>query len=126
ASDDPSHPFTPLALRNSRTVLAGISAACAAGAAVGGPATITGLSSAKPANFPSASSTAAPEKPTAGAGDSASSLPLPTVATDALTLLAAAPPPWLCGSTMPVSCTPLSSTPDFAAPLVRPSGYNPR
>src|ERR1700680_4339346 len=94
ASDDPSAAFTPLALRNSRTVSAGISAACAAGAALGGPATITGLSSAMPANFPSASSTAAPEKPTAGAGDS----PLPTVATDALTLLAAAPPPWLCGS----------------------------
>ena len=43
----------------------------------------------------------------------ARSLPLPTCATDALTLLAAPPPPWFCGSAMPVS-----STPDFAAPLL--------
>ena len=66
------------------------SAACAAGAAFAGPATTSGFNSAMPANLPSASSAAAPEKPSPGAGDSARSLPLPTGATDALTLLAAA------------------------------------
>src|ERR1700737_4807818 len=121
ASDDPPAASTPLALRNSRTVSAGTSAACAAGAAFGGPATTTGFNSAMPANLPSLSSAAAPEKPSAGAGDSARSLPLPTCVIDALTVLAAAPPPWFCGSAMPGR-----STPDFAAPLIRPSGFNPR
>ncbi len=83
ASDDPSGPLTPLALRNFCTVSAGTSAACAAVAAFGGPATITGFNSATPANLPSLSCAAAPEKPTAGAGDSAKSLPLPTWATEA-------------------------------------------
>ena len=44
---------------------------------LGGPATITGFNSAIPANLPSTSSAAAPEKPSAGAGDSATSLPPP-------------------------------------------------
>ena len=70
--------LTPLALRNSRTVSAGTSTACAAGVAFAGPATIAGFNSAMPANLPSPSSAAAPEKPSAGAGDSARSLPLPT------------------------------------------------
>src|SRR5438128_224302 len=97
ASDDPSDPLTPLALRKSRTVSDGTSAACAAGAAFGGPATITGFNSAMPANLPSLSCAAAPEKPTVGAGDSAKSLPPPTWVTETLTLLTAAPPPWFCG-----------------------------
>ena len=54
ASDDPSLAFTPLALRNSRTVSAGTSAASVGGATFGGPATMMGFSSAMPANFPSA------------------------------------------------------------------------
>src|ERR1700736_3211528 len=121
ASDDPPPAaFTPLALRNSRTVSAGTSTACAAGVAFGGPATITGFNSAMPANLPSLSSAAAPEKPSAGGGDSATSPP-PTCAIDALTLLTAAPPPWFCGSAMPVI-----STPDFAAPLLKASGFSPR
>jgi len=120
ASDDPSGPLTPLALRNFCTVSADTSAACAAVAAFGGQATITGFNSATPANLPSLSCTAAPEKPTAGAGDNAKSLPLPTWAREALTLLTAAPPPWLCGSAMPVI-----STPDFAAPLLMVSGFSP-
>ena len=82
--------FTPLALRKSRTVSAVTSTACAAGAAFGGPATSTGFNSAMPANLPSLSSAAAPEKPSAGAGDSATSLPPPIWATEALTLLTAA------------------------------------
>src|ERR1700687_4440497 len=101
ASDDPPAALTPLAPRNSRTTSAGTSAACAAGAAFGGPATTTGLSSAMPANLPSPSGRPPPENPPAGAGDSARSPPLPTCATDALTLLAAVPPPWFCGSAMP-------------------------
>src|SRR5436190_15045390 len=121
ASDDPSDPLTPLALRNLCTVSGGTSAACAAGAAFGGPATITGFNKAMPANLPSLSSAAAPEKPTAGAGDSAKSLPLPTRVTEALMLLTVARPPWFCGSAMPVS-----STPDFAAPLLKVSGFSPR
>jgi len=36
-------------------------------------------------------------------------------------VLAAAPPPWFCGSAIPVS-----STPDLAAPVARLSGFNPR
>ncbi len=47
-------------------------------ASLGGPATTAGFSSAMPANLPSPSSAAAPEKPSAGAGDSARSLPPPT------------------------------------------------
>ena len=43
ASADPPDALTPLAFKNSRTVSAGTSAACAAGAAFGGPATITGF-----------------------------------------------------------------------------------
>src|SRR6266700_1877734 len=120
ASDDPSDPLTPLALRNSRTVFDGTSAACAAGAAFGGPATITGFNSAMPANLPSLSCAAAPEKPTAGAGDSAKSLAPPTWVTEALTLLTVALPPWFCGSAIPVS-----STADFAGPLPAFSGFNP-
>src|SRR6266852_3745580 len=114
ASDDPSDPLTPLALRNSRTVSASTSAACAVGATFGGPATITGFNSAMPANLPSLSCAAAPEKPTAGAGDSAKSLPPPTWVTEALTLLTVVPPPWFCGSAIPVS-----STPGFAASLLK-------
>src|SRR6266403_459814 len=68
ASNDPSDPLMPLALRNSRTVSAGTSAACAAVAAFGGPATVTCFNNATPANLPSLSSAAAPEKPTACAG----------------------------------------------------------
>src|SRR5216684_7299215 len=121
ASDDPSDPLTPLALRNSRTVSDGTSAACAVGATFGGPATITGFNSAMPANLPSLSCAAAPEKPTAGAGDSAKSLPPPIWAAEALTLLTAAAPPWFCGSAMPVT-----STVDLAAPLLKARGFNPR
>ena len=78
ASGDPLlAAFTPLALRKSSNVSAGTKAACAAGVAFGGPATTTGFNSAIPANLPSASSAAAPEKPSAGAGDSATSLPPP-------------------------------------------------
>ena len=121
ASVDPPAAFTPLALRNSRTVSAGTSTACAAGVAFAGPATTAGFNSARPANLPSASSAAAPEKPSAGAGDSARSPPPPTGATCALTLLAAAPPPWFCGSAMPVS-----STADFARHLPSASGFKPR
>src|SRR5712675_970564 len=84
ASDDPSAALTPFALRNSRTVSADTSAACAAGAAFGGPATTTGFKSAMPANLPSVSSAAAPEKPTAGTGASARSPPPPTWAIEAL------------------------------------------
>ena len=40
-----------------------------------GPATTAGFSRARPANFPSASMAAAPEKPTAGSGESTMSLP---------------------------------------------------
>src|SRR5664279_2930964 len=120
-SEDALATLTPLALRNSSTTSAGISAACAASVAFGGPATTTGFNSAMPANLPSASSAAAPEKPTAGAGESASSPPLPTCATEDLMLLAAAAPPWFCGSAMPVS-----SRLAFAAPLLKPSGFNPR
>src|ERR1700730_2677248 len=87
-SDDAPAALTPLAFKNSRTMSAGTSVACAAGVEFGGPVTTTGFNSAMPANFPSLSSAAAPEKPMAGAGDSARSLP-----TDALTLLAATPPP---------------------------------
>ena len=93
ASGDPPATSTPLALRNSRTPSAGTSTACAAGVAFGGPATITGFRSAMPANLPSLSNAAAPEKPSAGAGDSVRSLPPPTYVTDALTLLAAPTPP---------------------------------
>src|SRR5882724_7507518 len=110
----------PFTLRNSRTVSADTSAACAAGAAFDGPATTTGLSSAMPANLPSSSNAAAPEKPIAGAGASTRSVLLPAWAIEALTLLAAAPPPWFCGSAIPVSSTLV-----FAAPLLRPSGFNP-
>jgi hypothetical protein len=60
ASGDPPAALTPLALRNSRTVSAGTSAACAAGAAFGGPANTTGFNSAMPANLPSLSCAAAP------------------------------------------------------------------
>ena len=81
-------------------MLADTSVACAAGAAFAGPATSTGFSNAMPANLPSVSSAAAPEKPIAGGGDSAVSMP--ACAIEALTVLAAAPPPWLCGSAMPV------------------------
>jgi hypothetical protein len=52
------------------------------GAAFGGPATTTGFNSAMPANLPSLSERRAPEKPSAGAGDSAKSLPLPTCGTE--------------------------------------------
>src|ERR1700676_367940 len=123
ASDDPSAALTPLALTNARTMSADTNAACAAGAAFGGPATIAGFNSAMPANLPSLSRAAAPEKPTAGDGDSdsAKALPLPTWLTDALTLLTAVPPPWSCGSAIPVS-----STPDVAAPLLKLSGLSPR
>src|SRR6266851_3718851 len=117
ASDDPSDPLTPLALRNSRTVSDGTSAACAADATFGGSATITGFNSATPTNLPSLSCAAAPEKPTAGAGDSAKSFLPPTWVTEALTLLTAAPPPWFCGSAIPVSSTPV-----FAASLLKVSG----
>ena len=72
ASDDPPACATPLAFKNSRTTSADTSTACAAAA---GPATITGFSSATPANTPSASNAAAPEKPRPGAGVSAVSLP---------------------------------------------------
>ena len=112
--------LTPLAFKNSRTASVGTSAACDAGAAFEPPATTVGFSSAMPANLPSLSSAAAPEKPTVGAGQSAKSL-LPDGAIDALTPLAAVPPPWLCGSAMPVS-----STADFVPPSVRFSGFNPR
>ncbi len=121
ASADPPDAFTPLALRKSRTVSADTSVACAAGAAFGGPATTSGFSSAMPANFPSASSAAAPEKPSPGAGDSAGSPPLPIGVTNALMLLTAAAPPWLCGSAMPVR-----SRLGLAAPLAIFSGFNPR
>src|ERR1700730_18526659 len=121
ASGDPPAASTPLALRNSRTVSAGTSAACAAGAAFGGPATTSGFNSAMPANLPSPSSAAAPEKPSPGAGDNARSLLLPIDATDALTLLTAAPPPWLCGSAMPVR-----SSADFVASPAMFSGFSPR
>src|SRR6187402_1359829 len=90
ASADPPVAVMPLALRKPRTVSAGTSAA---EAALAGPATTTGFNSAMPANLPSVSSAAAPEKPSAGAGDSARSLPVPTGVTEALTLLTAAPPP---------------------------------
>ena len=89
ASDDPPAALTPLALRKSRTVSDVTSTACAAGAPFAGPATCTGFNSATPANLPSPSSAAAPEKPIAGAGVSATSLPPPSWATDALTLLTA-------------------------------------
>src|ERR1700744_4805496 len=92
ASVDVPVAFTPLALRKSRTVSADTSAAWAAGAAFAGPATTSDFSSAMPANLPSASSAAEPEKPSPGAGDSARSLPLPTGVTDALTLLIAEAP----------------------------------
>ena len=62
ASDDPLAALTPLALRNSRTLSAGTSTACAAGVAFAGPATTAGFNSARPANLPSASSAAAPGK----------------------------------------------------------------
>ena len=75
ASDDPPAALTPLALRNSRTVSADTSTACAAGVALAGPATTAGFNSAIPANLPSASNAAAPEKPSAGAGESGSSPP---------------------------------------------------
>src|SRR6202048_1264723 len=91
-SDDAPAALTPLAFKNSRTMSAGTSVAFGAGVEFGGPVTTTGFNSAMPANFPSLSSAAAPEKPMAGAGDSARSLPLPTWVTDALTLLAATPP----------------------------------
>ena len=87
ASGDPPAALTPLALRKSRTVSDVTSTACAAGAPFAGPATCTGFNSAMPANLPSPSSAAAPEKPIAGAGVSATSLPPPSWATEALTLL---------------------------------------
>ena len=64
-SNDPPDAFTPCALRNSRTVPADTRTACAAGAAFAGPATRTGFNNAIPANLPSPSSAAAPEKPSA-------------------------------------------------------------
>jgi gamma-glutamyltranspeptidase/glutathione hydrolase len=93
ASDDAPAALTPLAFKNSRTISAGTSTACAAGVEFGGPATTAGFNSAMPANLSSPSSAAPPEKPMAGAGDSARSLPPPTCVTDALTLLAATAPP---------------------------------
>jgi len=66
----------PLALRNSRTESAPTSTACAAGV-VAGPATMTGFNNAMPANLPSPRVPRHRKKPTAGAGDSASSLPPP-------------------------------------------------
>ena len=93
ASADPPAASTLLALRNSRTASAGTNTACAAGVAFGGPATMADFNNATPANLPSLSSAAAPEKPTAGGGDSARSPLLPICVTDALTLEAALPPP---------------------------------
>src|SRR5579863_8335983 len=92
ASFEPCAATTPLAFRKSRTVSAGTSTDCA-GAAVTTPATIAGFNSARPANLPLSSRAAAPEKPTAGAGDNARSLPLPTGVTVALTVVAVRPPP---------------------------------
>src|SRR6478736_5398319 len=121
ASGDPPLTLTPFALRKSRTVFDVTSTACAPGAALAGPATSTGFNSATPANLPSPSSAAAPEKPSAGGGESATSLLPPSCATEALTLLTAAPPPWLCGSAMPVRSSAV-----FDAAWARSSGFNPR
>src|ERR1700722_11357180 len=73
ASDEPPAASTPLALRNSRTVSAGTSAACAADAALAGPPTMTGFNRATPAHFPSVSHAAAPgkKKPPARGGPEA-------------------------------------------------------
>ena len=101
ASDDPPVASTPLALRNSRTVSADTSTACAVEVAFAGPADHLGFNSAIPANLPSPSIPAAPENPSAGAGESARSPLVPTGAIDALTLVAEAAPPWFCGSAMP-------------------------
>src|ERR1700754_431036 len=79
---------TPLAFKNARTVSAFTREACVAAAVIVEPATTTGFSSAIPANAPSASRTAAPEKPRLGAGVSDASPP-----SCALTPLTAAPPP---------------------------------
>ena len=75
-SDGPLAELTPLAFRKARTVSALTNEACDAVAAIVGPATTTGFSNAMPANAPSASSTAAPEKPSPGAGVSAASPPV--------------------------------------------------
>ncbi|MGF6428600.1 hypothetical protein ABIE91_003820 [Bradyrhizobium elkanii] len=71
ASAESPDAVTPCAFRKLRTVSAGTSAACAGGAAFAGPATMTGFSVAMPANLPPLSVAAAPENPSAGAGDSA-------------------------------------------------------
>ena len=68
-----------------------------------------------------ASSAAAPEKPGAGGGDRARSLPAPTGVTEALALLVALAPPWLCGSAMPVSSTLFLAK----LSLARASGFRP-
>lgn len=52
---------------------------------------------------------AAPEKPTPGAGDTLTSLLPPSCAAAALTLLTAEPPPWFCGSAIPVSSSAVFS-----------------
>ena len=61
------------------------------------PAITIGFNSATPANLPAPSSAGAPENPRPGDGDRARSPSVPTWATDALMLVAAAPPPWDCG-----------------------------
>jgi len=92
ASADPPAVFTPLALRNSRTVSAGTNTAWAAGAVFDTPATSAGFNNAMPVNLPPSSRAAAPEKPTMGAGESARSLPPATGVVAALTAVAARPP----------------------------------
>src|ERR1700728_2087427 len=92
ASIDPPAALTPLALRNSRTVSAGTSTAWAAGAAFDTPATSADFNNAMPLNLPPSSRAAAPEKPIAGAGDNARSLPPATGVIAALTVGAARPP----------------------------------
>src|SRR5947207_12105491 len=94
----------PLALRNARTVAPRTRAACAM-APFGEPATTAGFNRATPANFPSPSTTAAPEKPSPGEGTNADSLPLPTGVTCDLVWLTIDPPPWLCGSAIPEMST---------------------
>src|SRR6516164_2254893 len=111
----------PFVLRNSRTASDGTSTACAAGAPLEGreAATDTGFNSASPANLPLSSSAAAPENPIIGGGDNVRSPPPLISLTDALTALMAEPPPWFCGSAMPVRLIV-----DLTTPGARSSGFN--
>src|SRR5262245_18599018 len=86
ASADVPVALTPFAFRKSLMASAGTRAACGVVPSVE-PATSTGFNRERPANLLSASIAAAPEKPSAGAGERSAPL------TDALTLLTALPPP---------------------------------